>query len=112
MQWIGVGCDSGFGHLLALQLDSLGFKVFAGCLQVNGSGAQALKNSSSKHLQLVQLDVTDHAQVNAALQLINRTLRDQSNDLKICLPIFYLKLIDNFNRIVGRRQQCWSGFTF
>jgi len=84
------GCDSGFGHLLALQLDSLGFKVFAGCLQVNGSGAQALKNSSSKHLQL-QLDVTDHAQVNAALQLINRTLRDQKlwavvNNAGVALP--------------------------
>jgi hypothetical protein len=41
------GCDSGFGHALAKKLDSIGMKVFAGCLESDGPGAIELKNSCS-----------------------------------------------------------------
>ncbi|NXQ47566.1 BDH protein, partial [Catharus fuscescens] len=47
------GCDSGFGHLLALRLHRLGFTVFAGCL-----------------LRVLRLDVTRARDVRAAKELV------------------------------------------
>ena len=37
------GCDSGIGHELAKHLDSLGFYVFAACLDTSSEGAQRLR---------------------------------------------------------------------
>ncbi|CAG2210749.1 unnamed protein product [Mytilus edulis] len=34
------GCDRGFGYHIAKQLSTLGFQVFAGCLDINGVGAK------------------------------------------------------------------------
>lgn len=68
------GCDTGFGHSLALRLDGLGFKVYAGCLQVEGPNAQELKKKSSELLHLVQMDVTKQDQVDAGLELVVGTL--------------------------------------
>lgn len=68
------GCDTGFGHSLALRLDKLGFKVYATCLNIHGPGAQELVKESSDHLQLIQMDVTKQEQVNAAYELVSRTL--------------------------------------
>ncbi|KFM78606.1 Estradiol 17-beta-dehydrogenase 2, partial [Stegodyphus mimosarum] len=52
------GCDSGFGNLLAKRLDSRGFYVFASCLFPYGPGAEDLRKSCSKRLQVLELDVT------------------------------------------------------
>ncbi|XP_069573031.1 17-beta-hydroxysteroid dehydrogenase type 2, partial [Brachyistius frenatus] len=60
------GCDSGFGHALAALLSDDGVKVFAGVLDVNGGGARRLRERRSKNLQVLQLDVTDGSQVEAA----------------------------------------------
>ncbi|KAF8768463.1 Estradiol 17-beta-dehydrogenase 2 like protein [Argiope bruennichi] len=68
------GCDSGFGHALAKQLDSRGFHVFAGCLDANGSGAVELKKNCSKRLQILQIDVTDDDSVGAAVQFVKDNL--------------------------------------
>ncbi|XP_042888445.1 D-beta-hydroxybutyrate dehydrogenase, mitochondrial-like isoform X2 [Penaeus japonicus] len=62
------GCDSGFGHALAQRLDSLGFRVFAGCLRAHEEGAQRLQFSASSRLHVLQLDITKEEQVNKALQ--------------------------------------------
>ena len=51
------GCDSGFGRLLALQLDQKGFQVLAGCL--TPSGAEALQQMASSRLHTTLLDITD-----------------------------------------------------
>lgn len=42
-----LGCDSGFGSALAKTLDSIGMKVFAGCLYSEGPGAIELQNACS-----------------------------------------------------------------
>ncbi|XP_068168340.1 17-beta-hydroxysteroid dehydrogenase type 2 [Antennarius striatus] len=60
------GCDSGFGHTLAKRLSGMGVMVFAGVLDVNGPGAQQLRERASKNLQVLQLDVTDDSQIEAA----------------------------------------------
>uniref|UniRef100_A0A3Q3EUS3 Hydroxysteroid (17-beta) dehydrogenase 2 n=1 Tax=Labrus bergylta TaxID=56723 RepID=A0A3Q3EUS3_9LABR len=53
------GCDSGFGHALAKRLSDEGLQVFAGVLDVNGGGAQQLRERGSEKLKVLQLDVTD-----------------------------------------------------
>jgi NADP-dependent 3-hydroxy acid dehydrogenase YdfG len=73
-----LGCDSGFGYNLACQLDNLGFKVYAGCLNVQGEGAQELKKKCSDKLHLMQLDVTKDSQVASAFSSISSTLADRS----------------------------------
>ncbi|NP_001017189.1 retinol dehydrogenase 7 precursor [Xenopus tropicalis] len=55
------GCDSGFGNLLARQLDKRGIHVLAACL--TDKGAQDLKKETSSRLQTVILDVTDSKSV-------------------------------------------------
>lgn len=50
------GCDSGFGNLLARQLDARGLRVLAACL--TDAGAAQLRAVTSNRLQTVLLDVT------------------------------------------------------
>ncbi|XP_053313651.1 retinol dehydrogenase 7-like [Spea bombifrons] len=56
------GCDSGFGNLLAKQLDQRGMRVLAACL--TEKGAEDLKKETSSRLQTVILDVTDSQSVS------------------------------------------------
>ncbi|XP_037671965.1 estradiol 17-beta-dehydrogenase 2 [Choloepus didactylus] len=60
------GCDSGFGHALSKYLDQLGFTVFAGVLNEKGSGAEELRRMCSKRLSVLQLDITNPAQIKDA----------------------------------------------
>ncbi|XP_029992244.1 17-beta-hydroxysteroid dehydrogenase type 2 [Sphaeramia orbicularis] len=64
------GCDTGFGHAVAKQLSEMGVQVFAGVLDVNGPGAQELKERGSENLHVLQLDVTDSSQIEQAHQHI------------------------------------------
>lgn len=68
------GCDRGFGHALAVRLDQMGFKVFAGCLFKGDEGAEALKAKCSDRLHILQLDVTDPQQVDSAFITIKENL--------------------------------------
>ncbi|XP_038608571.1 retinol dehydrogenase 7-like [Tachyglossus aculeatus] len=60
------GCDSGFGHQLATQLDRRGLRVLAACLTERG--AEQLRRKASGRLQTVLLDVTRPESVRAAAQ--------------------------------------------
>ncbi|CAB4068298.1 E1.1.1.30 [Lepeophtheirus salmonis] len=68
------GCDSGIGHELARHLDSLGFHVFAGCLDTGSEGAQRLRIESSPFLRLVNMDVTKEDHVKHAIHYITENL--------------------------------------
>lgn len=75
------GCDSGFGHELAKQLSCMGVTVFAGVLDADGPGAQQLREYRRRQqqvelLQVLQLDVTDSVQVEAAHRHISRQVAD------------------------------------
>ncbi|XP_015929694.2 retinol dehydrogenase 7 [Parasteatoda tepidariorum] len=70
------GCDRGFGLLLARRLDSLGFKVFAGCLDPLGADVQKLKNTASSRLSLVKIDVTRDESVSCAQEEVKNNLGD------------------------------------
>ncbi|KAM3842683.1 17-beta-hydroxysteroid dehydrogenase type 2 [Diretmus argenteus] len=64
------GCDTGFGHAVVKLLSDMGVTVFAGVLDVDGPGAQVLREHGSKHLQVLQLDVTDECQIEEAQRYI------------------------------------------
>ncbi|XP_038170324.1 retinol dehydrogenase 16-like [Arvicola amphibius] len=83
------GCDSGFGNLLARQLDRRGMRVLAACLTENG--AEELRNKTSDRLETVILDVTKTESIVAATQWVkervgNRGLWGLVNNAGISIP--------------------------
>ncbi|XP_071989135.1 retinol dehydrogenase 7-like [Engystomops pustulosus] len=68
------GCDTGFGNLLAKQLDKRGMKVLAACL--TKQGAENLRKESSR-LQSIVLDVTDSQSVSSAAKWATRVVGDE-----------------------------------
>ncbi|XP_056418448.1 retinol dehydrogenase 16-like isoform X2 [Hyla sarda] len=60
------GCDSGFGNLVARNLDKRGIRVLAACLTENG--AENLKKETSSRVNTVILDVTNTQSVQAAVK--------------------------------------------
>jgi len=76
------GCDSGIGHELAKHLDSIGFYVFAACLDTSSEGAQRLRIEASPCLRLVNMDVTNEDHVRHALDMSQKTCQQ---DNKVCM---------------------------
>ncbi|XP_021097088.1 17-beta-hydroxysteroid dehydrogenase type 6-like [Heterocephalus glaber] len=62
------GCDSGFGNLLARQLDMRGLRVLAACL--TEKGAEQLRKQTSERLETVILGVTQTESIAAAVQWV------------------------------------------
>uniref|UniRef100_A0A6J0SV08 Retinol dehydrogenase 16-like n=1 Tax=Pogona vitticeps TaxID=103695 RepID=A0A6J0SV08_9SAUR len=69
------GCDSGFGNLLARQLDTRGLHVLAGCL--TQQGAEKLKEATSERLKTVLLDVTSTESVARATEWVKSIVKDK-----------------------------------
>ncbi|XP_027234392.2 D-beta-hydroxybutyrate dehydrogenase, mitochondrial isoform X3 [Penaeus vannamei] len=71
------GSDSGFGHQLALHLDRIGFRVFAGCLRADneGEGAERLRKLGSEKLHVLQLDVTKQEQLQDARKQVQALMQ-------------------------------------
>ncbi|XP_006859519.1 PREDICTED: retinol dehydrogenase 16-like [Chrysochloris asiatica] len=84
------GCDSGFGNLLARQLDLRGLRVLAGCL--TEQGAEQLRNQTSNRLETVILDVTQTESIVAATQWVKERVQDRGlwglvNNSGISIPM-------------------------
>ena len=62
------GASTGIGRACALELDRLGYCVFAGVR--SDEAAQRLRTEATERLQPVRLDVTDSGQIAAALETI------------------------------------------
>ena len=62
------GCDTGFGNLLAIELDRQGFNVLAGVL--NSTSITELTERLSRRATVFQLDITNHDDIEAAYQLV------------------------------------------
>ena len=77
------GADTGFGHLLSLRLNELGFYVYAGCLNSTSDDAQSLVSNAKyrKAIELVQLDVTSDKDIRAANVQVQSSLRIQNRKL-------------------------------
>ena len=63
------GCDTGFGHGLALELDKHGFNVLGGIY--NAENKDALKNALSPRATVFQLDITKQEDIDAAHEMIS-----------------------------------------
>ncbi|KAM5179744.1 retinol dehydrogenase 7-like [Mantella aurantiaca] len=69
------GCDSGFGNLLAKQLDRRGMWVLAACL--TQIGAENLKKESSSRLQTRILDISDSQNVKSAGEWVSQIVGEK-----------------------------------
>ncbi|XP_069508929.1 17-beta-hydroxysteroid dehydrogenase type 6-like isoform X3 [Ambystoma mexicanum] len=69
------GCDTGFGKLLAKQLDRRGMRVLAACL--TQKGAEQLKEATSERLQTVILDIASSESVAAMAQWVKQQVADK-----------------------------------
>jgi len=68
------GCDTGIGHELARHMDTLGFTVFAGCLDTASEGAQRLRVEASPRLTLVNMDVRSEEHVRQAVRFMEENM--------------------------------------
>ncbi|KAF6121617.1 short chain dehydrogenase/reductase family 9C member 7 [Phyllostomus discolor] len=83
------GCDSGFGNLLARQLDLRGLRVLAACL--TEKGAEQLRGQTSDRLATVILNVTKTESIAAATQWVKERVGDRGlwglvNNAGISMP--------------------------
>uniref|UniRef100_A0A8C6XRE1 Retinol dehydrogenase 16 n=1 Tax=Naja naja TaxID=35670 RepID=A0A8C6XRE1_NAJNA len=69
------GCDSGFGSLLAQQLDAKGLRVLAGCL--TQQGAEKLKQATSERLQTILIDVNSTENLDKATEWVKSQVGDK-----------------------------------
>ncbi|XP_033866300.1 retinol dehydrogenase 16-like isoform X3 [Acipenser ruthenus] len=69
------GCDTGFGNLLARQLDQRGFNVIASCL--TDKGGQDLQAASSPKLKTILLNVTDSQSIEKAVRFVQAEVGDK-----------------------------------
>ncbi|XP_076410188.1 retinol dehydrogenase 16-like isoform X2 [Peromyscus maniculatus bairdii] len=85
------GCDSGFGNLLARQLDRRGMRVLAACLTENG--AEELRSKTSDRLETVILDVTKTESIVAATQWVKERVGNREDFAKV-LDVNLLGMIE------------------
>ncbi|KAG7227549.1 hypothetical protein INR49_005364 [Caranx melampygus] len=69
------GCDSGFGNLLARQLDGKGFHIIAACL--TEKGAADLAAEASPRLKTLLLNVTDSESIKRAVEFVRREVGER-----------------------------------
>ncbi|CAJ1079343.1 retinol dehydrogenase 7-like [Xyrichtys novacula] len=69
------GCDSGFGNLLARQLDEKGIQVIAACL--TEKGAADLTAAASSRMKTLLLDVTDSASIRRAVEFVSKEVGER-----------------------------------
>jgi NAD(P)-dependent dehydrogenase (short-subunit alcohol dehydrogenase family) len=62
------GCDTGFGHELAIELDKQGFNVLAGVFVLDN--VISLKNKLSPKATVFRLDITKQEDIDAAYDLV------------------------------------------
>ncbi len=69
------GCDTGFGNVLARNLDKKGCHVFATCL--TSKGAESLEQECSTRLHAMIMDVCDSESIKAAFDVVDKVLVDK-----------------------------------
>ncbi|GAV07226.1 hypothetical protein RvY_17094-2 [Ramazzottius varieornatus] len=72
------GCDTGFGHDLAVRLRQYGFHVFAGCLLSESEGSKELVK---ENIQVLQCDVTKWEEVATCADQVAQVMKDKNLSL-------------------------------
>ena len=83
MLYLGLGCDSGFGHRLALRLNQMEFKVYATVLSSSSFGAQELTKNAvfSDKMTVLQMNITNDNEVNGVYQTVRNDLQNTGYEL-------------------------------
>ncbi|KAM5298176.1 17-beta-hydroxysteroid dehydrogenase type 2 isoform 3-T3 [Glossophaga mutica] len=104
------GSDSGFGHALSKYLDQLGFTVFAGVLDENGSGAEQLRRTCSKRLCVLQLDVTNLQQIKDAYSTVVQKVQNRGEIpfLKLAAYCSSKAALTMFSAIMRQELSKWE----
>lgn len=76
-----LGCDTGFGHMLAQRLDMLGVNVLAACL--TDSAQTRLKSVTSSRLRTLKLDVTNSDEINKAVDFVTAQLPENQGKAEL-----------------------------
>ncbi|XP_048390674.1 retinol dehydrogenase 7-like isoform X1 [Stegostoma tigrinum] len=99
------GCDTGFGNLLAKQLDKRGFRVIAACF--TESGAEKLQTDCSSKLKTVRLNVTSQDHIQNAVEFVQAEVGDQGlwglvNNAGRAIPIAPTEwlTVEDFTRVL------------
>lgn len=75
-----LGCDSGFGYYLAVNLWEKDYFIFATCLSLNSDGAKKLNEPKfNGKIFTIELDVTDDESVKNARREIENILHQHQN---------------------------------
>ena len=69
------GSSSGIGRACAIELDKLGYEVFAGVRRMED--AQSLRQIASERLHPIIVDITDREQIAAAAETVRQGLGDR-----------------------------------
>lgn len=100
------GCDSGFGHALALRLSGRGLHVFAGVLDCEGIGRK-LKERDPERITVLQMDITNLEHIAQAKKEIKAKLGDKdlwgvvnNAGLLLCPVDAELTSTTNFRRLM------------
>ncbi|XP_005986247.1 17-beta-hydroxysteroid dehydrogenase type 6 [Latimeria chalumnae] len=100
------GCDTGFGNILARQLDKHGMRVLATCL--TQEAAEQLKKVSSERLKTFQLDVTKTETIKAATEWVKQQVGDNGlwglvNNAGIAIPTALTDwlTINDFHKVIN-----------
>ncbi len=104
------GCDSGFGHWLAMKLIENRIKVFAGCY--TATGQRNLKSKVigpyTEYLASFPLDVSSQESVDKAAEFVTNAL-DRKRELRLC-PWIRLSLpsiwVDSSLLLVKKSHNC------
>ncbi|XP_048346036.1 retinol dehydrogenase 16-like [Sphaerodactylus townsendi] len=99
------GCDSGFGNLLARQLDARGLRVLAGCF--TPQGAEKLQEQASGRLQTTLLDVCSTESVANATEWVKGQVGDKGlwglvNNAGVSVPSAFNEWLtkDEFKKVM------------
>ena len=94
--------------MLAVHLSTLGYRVFAACLDVTGEGASKLRKTSS-NIAVLQLDVTSDEQVAEARRFVENQLQGcgESRECAGFVPWVNERRIDMAPSIACRRE-AWA----
>ena len=68
------GASTGIGRASAIELDRIGFRVFAGVRK--DSDAESIRGEGSERLEPLTIDVADEASVDAAASLVGEKIGD------------------------------------
>ena len=75
------GCDTGFGHAMAIQFSQAGAHVFAACLTPESAASLKTPSTAEGKITSFVMDVTDDKQIQKGVELVEAELQESKRRL-------------------------------